>query len=109
MIYVTPAVRNYTHIAGNTFHESFTVLVDGTPLNLTGWKVRLKGGPINLSTDNGAIVLGGAAGTVNITASTGTTRAWGALVVDYQFEFEDEVGNVRTFYTGTFENKLEIA
>lgn len=117
MVYVTPARRDYAVIAGNTFYESFIVKIDGSPADLTGWKARLqaRSGPddvvpvIDVTTDNGGIVLGGTAGTVNIIVAAETTRGWGRLAAHYQFEFEDTAGNVQTFFYGDFVVSAEWA
>ncbi len=110
MIYVVPAQRDYAVVSGNTFSDAFTVKLNSSPVDLTGWKARLQGRRdaddavpvIDLSTTNGAIVLGGTAGTVNVMAAAAMVRSWGRVAVHYQFEFEDAAGAVQTFYYGEF-------
>lgn len=120
MIYITqPGVKNYTVVQGQTFYDAFTFLDTlGSPANLTGWKARFtareKGSTIGSSsslalTEASGITLGGAAGTVVITATPTITRTMRAVAHEYQFEFEDAAGAIQTYLIGTITVSEEIA
>ena len=79
------AVYNLTIVAGETLDDSVLYFVykdaAGTPINLTGYSARAKirnalvagADVLDMTTANGQIVLGGAAGTVELVLSASET------------------------------------
>lgn len=117
MIYVNePAVRNYIVIRGQSFYDAFTIKQNNAAVDLTGWSARERGKrnandasfDIDLSSDNGGIVLGGSAGTVVRQASPATTRQWPLGDIPYQLEFEHS-GAVQTYLVGVYTVLPEVA
>ena len=86
---------------GGTWNLSLTYKINSTPVNLTGFTASMMvrknytdANPIlTLTTENGGIVLGGSAGTINITASATATAAMppGSGVYDLELYTGSEV------------------
>lgn len=121
MIYITkPGVRNLVCYKGATLYDAFTFKdTSGNAVDLTGWKAYYnawpKGSPNNTaatlaltSTPAAGITLGGALGTVVITASAATTAALQAQEYDHQFKFEDAAGASQVYYIGTLDLREDI-
>lgn len=121
MIFVSaPGQQDFTCIAGDTFCDPFTITVNGTVLDLSGWKARWSLWPRGsaggttptlalTSTPAAGITLGGVLGTVIVKATPTQTRALALQEYTYQLEFEDAAGDVQTYKTGTFTVQAEIA
>jgi hypothetical protein len=79
---------------GATFNKVLTYSIDGEPVNLTTYSARMQvrekytstNPEINISTINGGIVLGGAAGTITINIVSSETRDLAAK--DYVYDLE---------------------
>lgn len=93
---------NLTIVQGDTFPYRFTYYAGepgvAAPVNLTGATAKMQvrasaTGPVllELSTDNGKIVLGGAAGTIDLLLSAAETAAieWVQAVYDLAITFAD--------------------
>lgn len=121
MIYaVKPVMQDFFCVAGNTFCDSFTITLNGSAVDLTGWKARFSAWPKEspsgttpslalTSTPAAGITLGGIAGTVIVKATTAQTRGLTATAYEYQLEFEDAAGDVQTYKSGTLTIEAEIA
>lgn len=91
---INPGDYNITCPQGATFDRTFTLTVDGTPQNLTGYTAAMQvresvsgsTALINLTTENGGITLGGSAGTILVTISASTTAAVTAGSYSYDLE-----------------------
>jgi hypothetical protein len=92
----------------------------GAAVDLTGWKARYSAWPQRspegttptialTSTPAAGITLGGALGTVVITATPATTLLLNVGDYDHQFEFEDAAGAIQTYYIGTLTVREDIA
>ena len=97
---ITPGKYDITLYRGSTFRQTLTWKdQNGTAINLTGWTARLQGRKsipsdtpfITLTTENGGITLGGAAGTIELYI---THMATAALVDDIgSYDLELIAGN----------------
>ena len=94
---------------GATFYVTFTRKnSDGTPVDLTGCTARMQvrtaiNSPdvlLELTTENGRIVLGGAAGTVVLTVDAATTESIDWLYGVYDLEVVTASGFVRRLLYG---------
>lgn len=110
-------VYNITCDQGATFERVFTLLQgDGeTPYNLTGYTARMQirrnideeTSLVDLTTANGRIALGGAAGTITVTMNPATTAA---LTDDgvYDLEIVSGGGAVYRVLKGAFRLEREV-
>ena len=92
---MTAPIYNFTIMQGSTFQRIITKKdASGTPVNLTGYTARMQARNdlnsavvLDLTTENGGIVLGGVAGTIelNITATaTASLIAPNTLIYDLE-------------------------
>jgi len=100
---------------GSTFTLNFTISTDGTPWNLTGYtaamQVRTSTSSSNKTlslTSSSGITLGGAAGTVAVTASAATMAAIPAGSYVYDFELTYPDGTVVALLEGKFTISAEV-
>jgi hypothetical protein len=110
---INPGIYNITCPEGATFDRTFTLTVDGTPQNLTGYTAAMQvreslnatSTILSLTTGSG-ITLGGSAGTIAIAISAATTAGFVPGV--YLYDLELYLGSVTTrllqgFFTVTGE------
>jgi hypothetical protein len=106
-------IHNFTLVQGDTFQ--FTAYITDSlnvPINITGWRVRMQirmpagcGSDKliqELSTDNGAIILDGPNGRMDITMTEVQSTAVSPDVYEYDFETTDLGGVVTTRFAGNF-------
>lgn len=113
---MTPGTLNLICPAGSTFDKTFTYRIAGQLVNLTGWTARMQVRQkhtadtklLDLTTSNGGITLGGAAGTVAIYATDTQTAALPAGVWRYDIELINGSGKVGRFLEGTFTVTPEV-
>lgn len=94
---LTPAKRKLIVIKGATFNPGWTWMAAGAPVNLTGCTARLQVRDsvesdvvlLDLTTENGGIVLGGAAGTIDlwVGATETTTFTWDSGVWALEIQY----------------------
>jgi hypothetical protein len=102
---------------GATFTLSFIWKdSNGTPVNLTGYQARMQirksvNAPdppaLSLTHTNG-IALGGAAGTINVTATASQTSSLTLRTGVYDLELESASGTVTRFAEGVVTNSFEV-
>ena len=121
MIYVrAPARQDLQVVAGNTFLDSFAITLNGSAVDITGWKARWSIWPKDsaagttatlalTSTPAAGITLGGVLGTVIVKATPAQTRALTQAASEYQFELEDAAGDVQCYKCGVLTLVAEIA
>jgi hypothetical protein len=93
---------------GETLGRTLTWKPGGVTSNLTGYTARLKARIaidstdtfINLTTENGGITLGGAAGTVTLNMTAAATAALTAQLGVYDLELISGSGDVRCILEG---------
>jgi hypothetical protein len=105
-----PADQAISIYQGATFNPVLTFYTNqaaGTLLNLTGYTARMKARAgygtaeiFNLTTSNGGITLGGAAGTVSLLISAANTAALTAGSYLYDLELIDSSGVVNRVLQG---------
>jgi hypothetical protein len=91
---INPGIYNIVCPQGATFDRTFTLTVDGTAQNLTGYTAAMmvresadaSTAVISLSTAGSGIVLGGAAGTIAVTIGASVTGAVDAGSYSYDLE-----------------------
>jgi len=100
---------------GSTFNFNFTISTDGTPWNLTGYSAAMQvrtsassSKKILSLTSSSGITLGGAAGTVAVTASAATLAAIPASTYVYDFELTYPNGTVVALLEGKFTISAEV-
>lgn len=121
MIYITePGNHDLVAYRGSTLYDAFTFYdTGGNAVDLTSWKAYYNVWPRNsaegtsaslalTSTPAAGITLGGAAGTVIITATPTQTSALPAAQYDHQFKFEDAAGAKQIYYIGTLDLREDI-
>ncbi len=102
-------VYNFTIEQGETFVRVLTWQDEELALvNLTGYTARMQlranrsdTAAVSLTTDNGGIVLGGAAGTITITITAAQTAALVSSVYFYDLELVSGTGIVTKLIKGT--------
>ena len=119
MVFVeAPGKQDLFTTRGATLYDAFTITYNDVAIDLTGWRARFKcwlhdsaiGTTSALSLDElSGITLGTTSGTVVIKATPTQTRTLSAGRYDYQLEFEDALGNVQTYRTGSLNVEEEIA
>ena len=112
---------NLQILQGSTFNELVTYQTGATtatavPVNLTGCTARMQARPtlesstvlLNLTTENGGIVLGGVAGTIRLQLSATATAAipWKQAVYDLELVFAD--GTVTRKLAGSISVSPEV-
>lgn len=113
---MTPGILNLVCPAGSTFSKTLTYSVSASPVNLTGWTARLQVRQkhtsttklLDLTTSNGGITLGGAAGTITILATATQTAALPDGVWRYDLELVSGSGAVTRLVEGTFAVTPEV-
>lgn len=101
---------------GATFAETFTYKVGGTPVNLTSYTARMQVRKtpssdtkiIDLTTENGGITLGGAAGTIAVSISATAMAAVSAGKYRYDLEIVSAGGVVTRLIEGVFLVTAEV-
>lgn len=112
-----PAKVKLTIYQGATFRKRFTWKTAGdAPINLTGCTARMQVRPdtsspfvlLDLTSGNGRITLGGAAGTIDLhlTAVETAALAWDGGV--YDLEIEDASGGVTRLLSGSVKVSPEV-
>lgn len=99
---MTPFQRDLTIYQGADFDLQFTWKINGVAVSLTGYTARLQvrdpsdGNTIllSLTTENGGIVLGGAAGTYRLVRSAAQTAALDFVYGPYDLELVSSGGVV---------------
>ena len=89
-----PGKYNIVCPQGSTFSQQITYSVDDALVNLTGYSARMQvrekhtstNAILDLDTDNGGITLGGALGTITMTATSDATALISAK--DYLYDIE---------------------
>lgn len=107
---------NITANQGETFNFSFTISTDGTPWNLTGYTARMQVRTtveattklLDLTSADGDITLGGAAGTVAVLVSATDMAALIAGRHVYDLEVVSGGGVVSRILEGKFSVKAEV-
>ena len=104
-----PGKYNIVCPQGATFNQQLTWTIDGTPVDLTFYTARMQIREkyisavyeLNLTTENGGIVLGGEDGTVSITISSVDTSS--IIAKEYVYDLElDSGGEVTRIIEGKF-------
>lgn len=114
---MTAATRDITIEQGATF--TYPLIYkdsEGTPVNLTGYTARMQVrrskasdvAVLTLTTENGSITLGGAAGTINVVASAENTAAITIKVGVYDLELVSPSGNVKRLIEGEVTISQEV-
>lgn len=113
-----PFKHNITIIQGGTLRDVTTWKAGSpaVPVDLTGCTARMQVRQkvdgtdvlLNLTTENGGIILGGIAGTVTVYLSATATAAlaWKSGVYDLEIEFGN--GDVRRLLSGSVSVSLEV-
>lgn len=125
MIKIAAGTYSFTIEQGTTVAKVLTWKDgSGTAINLTGYTARLQVRPTQISatinwdatTENGAIALGGAAGTITLIASATVTAGWTWTIPTgqtkpqgvYDLELIDGSGNVTRVIQGTITLDPEV-
>lgn len=101
---------------GATFSETFTYKLAGSPVDLTSFTARMQVRKtpssdtkvLDLTTENGAIALGGAAGTIAVTISATAMAAVAANKYRYDLELASAGGVVTRLLEGVFLVTAEV-
>jgi len=107
---MVPGKYNIVCPQGTTLMQQLTYSENGTPVNLFGYTARMQVREItksanvmlSLTTENGGIVLGGSAGTINLIASAAATTAMYAKEYVYDIELVSASGTVYRIIEGKF-------
>lgn len=105
---ITPGKHSFTLYQGTTLRKVFTWTVEGTPVDLTGFtgaaQLRKTAGDtviaLDLTTDNGGIIVDGAAGKITMYASALDTSELTAEKYVYDLEITDTQGDVSRLVEG---------
>jgi hypothetical protein len=105
-----PGKYNIICPQGSTFSQQLTYSIDATPINLTGYTARMQvrekhtstKKDLTLTTENGGITLGGAAGTIHLDISATTTAALHAKEYVYDLELVSSSNLVMRLIEGKF-------
>lgn len=112
-----PFEYNLTIYKGQDLEETFTYKAGDPPVavDLTGYTARMQikksytsGAVATLTTENGGIILGGAAGTVGLYLSNAATSALAITAGVYDLELVAPSGRVRRFMMGEVEVSPEV-
>lgn len=101
---------------GATFSETFTYKIGGTPVDLTSYTARMQVRKtpssdtkiLDLTTENSAIVLGGALGTITVTISATAMAAVQGNKYRYDLELSSAGGVVTRLLEGVFLVTAEV-
>jgi len=107
---------NFTIEQGATFNLLLTWEIDGTPVNITNWTARLAARVdvedseviLSLTTTNGGITLGGAAGTISLNQTATQTALLPAGTYVYDLELISAVGAVTRLVQGELNVSPEV-
>ncbi len=107
---------NFTIEQGATFNLLLTWEIDGTPVNITNWTARLAARVdvedseviLSLTTSNGGITLGGAAGTISLNQTATQTALLPAGTYVYDLELVSAVGAVTRLVQGELNISPEV-
>jgi len=107
---------NFTIEQGATFNLLLTWEIDGTPVNITNWTARLAARVdvedseviLSLTTTNGGITLGGAAGTISLNQTATQTALLPAGTYVYDLELISAVGAVTRLVQGELNISPEV-
>jgi hypothetical protein len=107
---------NFTIEQGATFNLLLTWEIDGTPVNITNWTARLAARVdvedseviLSLTTSNGGITLGGAAGTISLNQTATQTALLPAGTYVYDLELISAVGAVTRLVQGELNISPEV-
>lgn len=98
---------NFTIEQGSSFSKVLTWLAEGVAVNVTGYTARLKvrnassgAELLSMTTENGKIALGGAAGTITLTLTAAETALLAFTVAPYDLELVSSGGLVRRLFQG---------
>jgi hypothetical protein len=104
-----PGKYNLVCPQGSTFKQQFTWTIDNVPVNLTSYTAKMQVREkhisdvynLNLTTENGGIVLGGNAGTIRLIANATSTA--GIIAKEYVYDLElNSGGEVTRLIEGKF-------
>jgi hypothetical protein len=101
---------------GATFSETYTYKLNGSPVDLTSYTARMQvrrtpstdTKTLDLTTENGAIVLGGALGTIAVTVSATAMAAVSSGKYRYDLEVVSSGGVVTRLLEGVFVVSPEV-
>jgi hypothetical protein len=107
---------DFTIEQGATFNLLLTWKIDGTPVNITNWTARLAARVdvedseviLSLTTSNGGITLGGAAGTISLNQTATQTALLPAGTYVYDLELVSAVGAVTRLVQGELNISPEV-
>jgi hypothetical protein len=107
---------NFTIEQGATFNLLLTWKIDGTPVNITNWTARLAARVdvedseiiLSLTTSNGGITLGGAAGTISLNQTATQTALLPAGTYVYDLELISGAGAVTRLVQGELNISPEV-
>jgi len=107
---------DFTIEQGATFNLLLTWKIDGTPVNITNWTARLAARVdvedseviLSLTTSNGGITLGGAAGTISLNQTATQTAVLPAGTYVYDLELISAVGVVTRLVQGELDISPEV-
>jgi len=114
---MTAGTYNLTIEQGSTLNLAMTWNdSSGAAINLTGYTARMQVRPavesnvtlLSLTTENGRIALGGAAGTITLTVSATDTAALAATTGVYDLELVSSGGTVTRLLQGTVTISKEV-
>ena len=107
---------NFTIEQGATFNLLLTWEIDSVPVNITNWTARLQARVdvedseviLSLTTSNGGITLGGAAGTISLDQTATQTTLLPAGTYVYDLELISAVGAVTRLVQGELNISPEV-
>jgi len=107
---------DFTIEQGATFNLLLTWKIDDTPVNITNWTARLAARVdvedseviLSLTTSNGGITLGGAAGTISLNQTATQTAVLPAGTYVYDLELISAVGAVTRLVQGELNISPEV-
>jgi hypothetical protein len=107
---------NFTIEQGATFNLLLTWEIDSVPVNITNWTARLAARVdvedseviLSLTTSNGGITLGGAAGTISLNQTATQTALLPAGTYVYDLELISAVGAVTRLVQGELNISPEV-
>ena len=107
---MTPGKYNMVCPQGSTFNQQLTYTIEEVPVDLTGYSARMQvrekhtstRAVFDLTTENGGLTTGGAAGTIIIFISSTDTSEASAKDYVYDIELESSGGDVTRLLEGKF-------
>ena len=112
----TPGTYNITAYQGASFDIQFAWKIDDTPVDLSGYTARMQArrradsvtAALTLTTENGRITLGDAAGTITLDVSADDMENVDAAEYVYDLELESAGGEVYRLLEGKFTVSAEV-